>query len=87
MKEVKHIKSEHLALVESQRNQLKSSIVRTYEESVNRDCTITHLELETLIRRFESYVELGGNSYIATLVKKAEEFTITGQPVPEVKHD
>lgn len=75
-------KTQHAALMESQRNQLKASIVATYERVVARGW-ITPMELESVNREFDSYKKLGGNHYIHSLVRRMnEEIPVKGEPIP-----
>lgn len=75
-------KSQHEVLLESQRNQLKASIVGTYEECVERG-HITPMELETVNREFDSYKALGGNHYVHSLIRRLdEEVPVCGEPLP-----
>ena len=79
-------KTEHSALIESQRNQLKASIVRTYQVSVGRG-HITPLELDAVNREYDSYKALGGNHYVRTLVKRMNaEMRVEGEGIPETSH-
>lgn len=71
-------RGEHKILLESQRNQLKASIVQTFEQAQDRGY-ITAMELETLNRRADSYFALGGNHYIHAVVKQANEMQIRGE--------
>ena len=75
-------KAQHATLMESQRNQLKASIVATYERVVARGW-ITPMELESVNREFDSYKKLGGNHYIHSLVRRInEEIPVKGEPIP-----
>ncbi len=69
---LKEFQGQHDALMESQRNQLKASIVREYEECEGRGY-ITPMELDTLNRRADSYFRLGGNQYIHAVMRHANE--------------
>ncbi len=66
------------ALKESQRNQLKASIVRSYDEA-RRQGFVTAAELDTMHRRAESYWQLGGNSYIETIMRHADSMEVRGE--------
>lgn len=66
------------ALKESQRNQLKASIVRSYDEA-RRQGYISAAELDTMHRRAESYWQLGGNSYIHTIMAHADSMDVRGE--------
>ena len=79
---LKGMSSEWEVMREAQRNQLKASMVRSYEDALNKGY-ITHMELDTMNRRKESYEKLGGNSYIHTIVDKANhDLDIRGE-IPE----
>lgn len=79
---LREFKAQHAALMESQRNQLKASIVATYERVVARGW-ITPMELESVNREFDSYKKLGGNHYIHSLVRRMnEEIPVKGEPIP-----
>lgn len=66
----------------SQRNQLKSAIVHTYELTEERGY-ITPMELETMNRCADSYFELGGNNYVHSLVSRMNKTTpVKGIPIP-----
>ena len=69
------------ALKESQRNQLKASIVRSYDEARERGY-VTAAELDTMHRRAESYWALGGNSYIHAVMQHADTMEVRGE-LPE----
>lgn len=73
----KAFRSEFDALKESQRNQLKASIVRSYDEARERGF-ITAAELDTLNRRAESYWKLDGNSYVKAIVTHANQMEVRG---------
>ena len=66
------------ALKESQRNQLKASIVRSYDEARERGF-VTAAELDTMHRRAESYWQLGGNSYIHAIMAHADTMEVRGE--------
>lgn len=66
----------------SQRDQLKASIVRSYEEAREQGY-IKATELDTLNRRAESYYALGGNNYIHAVVAQANAMEIRGE-IPEM---
>ena len=75
------------ALKESQRNQLKSSIVRTYEEA-DKQGFILATELETMNRRYDSYKQLNGNSYIGALMDRANhQIEVHGELPPHEHHE
>lgn len=76
--QLKGFRKEHRTLLESQRNQLKTSMVETYEHAQDRGY-ITAMELETLNRRADSYFALGGNHYIHALIKHANDMEIRGE--------
>ncbi len=66
------------ALKESQRNQLKASIVRSYDEARERGY-VTAAELDTMHRSAESYWALGGNSYIHAIMSHADTMEVRGE--------
>ena len=70
--------SEFDALKESQRNQLKASIVRSYDEA-RKQGYVTAAELDTMHRRAESYWQLGGNSYIHAIMSHADTMEVRGE--------
>ena len=70
--------SEFDALKESQRNQLKASIVRSYDEA-RKQGFVTAAELDTMHRRAESYWQLGGNSYIHAIMAHADTMDVRGE--------
>lgn len=74
--------SEHKVLMESQRNQLKSDIVKTYEQAKSRGDKITYMELDTMNREADSYFDLGGNHYIHAIVAKANKMELFGEVIP-----
>lgn len=83
LKFLRVFKTQHEALLESQRNQLKASIVATYERAMDRGY-ITPMELDTVNREFDSYKKLGGNHYIHALVKRMnEEIPVIDESIPE----
>lgn len=77
-KELGGFRKEHKILLESQRNQLKASIVQIFEKAQERGF-ITAMELESLNRMADSYFALGGNHYIHAVVKQANEMPIRGE--------
>ncbi len=77
-KRVAGVRSDMGAIRDSQRNQLKASIVRSANEALAQGW-IYATELETLTRRFESYSALGGNSYVATLMRHVNDLELRGE--------
>ncbi len=74
---------EHEALMESQRNQIKASIVEIYERASLRGY-ITPMELDTVNRLADSYFALGGNHYIhAVMWHINHEMPVVGDPIPD----
>ena len=65
-------------LLESQRNQLKASIVALYERAVERGY-VTPMELDTANRMADSYFELGGNHYVHAVIARLNEIEIRGE--------
>ena len=84
-RQFKNINAEYNALVSSQRNQLKASIVRSYEEAVAHGF-ITAMELETLNRRADSYAALHGDTYIETIRTHANTALEIRGSIPPYKH-
>ncbi len=82
---VRHVHDDMDALKESQRNQLKTSIVKTCNEALAQGW-IYATELETLLKRFETYCRLGGNSYVAALIEAVKKLPIRGE-LPEAHHE
>lgn len=88
--EFKELMEQHTILMESQRNQLKAQIVEIYEraksresdQSWNKPWVISFMELDTLNRLADSYFALGGNHYIHSIVKKANEMAVGGEEIP-----
>lgn len=79
---VRQLSDQWGVLRESQRNQLKASIVALYERATERG-HITPMELDTLNRMADSYFELGGNHYIHAVIKRAnDDIEIQGEPIP-----
>ena len=74
---MRDFKAQHEALCESQRNQLKESIVAAYEKAMATN-EITHMELDCFNRNFDSYKALGGNHYIHTIVKQLNDAISAG---------
>lgn len=84
-KQMKKLNSEFNELKVSQRNQIKTSIVQTYETAKDRG-HITPLELETVNRLNDSYKSLGGNTYIQALINHMNnDMDIDGDPIPDHK--
>ncbi|WP_148138269.1 hypothetical protein [Olsenella sp. HMSC062G07] len=77
-RELKDFRGEHKVLLESQRNQLKASIVSIFERAKGCDY-ITAMELDTLDRMADSYFALGGNHYMHALIRQANELEIRGE--------
>lgn len=69
---------EHKVLLESQRNQLKASIVALYERAVERGY-VTPMELDTANRMADSYFALGGNHYVHAVIARLNETEIRGE--------
>lgn len=69
---------EHRALMESQRNQLKGSIVDRFERAEERGY-VTQIELESVNRMYDSYKELGGNHYIKALISQLNQMDVRGE--------
>ena len=69
---------EHRALMESQRNQLKASIVDRYERASERGY-VTQIELESANRMYDSYKQLGGNHYVKALVSQMNQMDARGE--------
>lgn len=79
---VRQLSDQWDVLRESQRNQLKASIVALYERATERGY-ITPMELDTLNRMADSYFKLGGNHYIHAVIKRAnDDVEIQGEPIP-----
>lgn len=66
----------------SQRTQLKSSIIRTCNEALERGW-IYATELETLNRRSEEYRALGGNTYVDAMVARVNATCEIRGTIPE----
>lgn len=81
VKQFRRLGDEYDALVSSQRNQLKASIVRSYEEA-ERQGYITMMELDTLNRRADSYARLHGNTYIEAVRAHANSMPTRGELPP-----
>lgn len=83
-KKFKSLFADFQELKESQRNQIKSQIVNTAEHC-KKQGYITYMQLETFNRLADSYYKLGGNSYIHTVVDRANnELNVTGDPIPPI---
>lgn len=65
--EFKNFTHEHKTLLESQRNQLKYTIVLAYNRAMERGY-ITNIELDCVNRMADSYFALGGNNYVHALI-------------------
>lgn len=75
---------EHRKLLDNARNDNKSHIVAVYERGKERGY-LTPMEHETVNRLFDSYRELGGNSYIEAVMYDINHSTeIVGTPVPAI---
>ena len=55
-------------LLESDRNDIKQSIVKDYHYFVEKQGWIDDFSLDTILLRYEDYKKEGGNSYIDTLI-------------------
>lgn len=76
--------NEHKLLMETERNDLKSHIVAIYERAKERGY-ITHMELDTVNRLYDSYKKLGGNSYIEAIVHEMSyAMRKVGMPIPSI---
>lgn len=83
-KQFKEFIEEHKLLLETERNDLKSHIVSTYERAKERGY-ITHFELDAVNRLSESYKKLGGNSYIKAIVHEMNyDMDKLGMPIPSI---
>lgn len=78
---IKDFKEQHKILMESQRNQLKASVVGTYEGACEKGF-ISPMDLETVNREYDSYKALGGNHYVHALIRHMNEMEIRGQEIP-----
>lgn len=73
------LKRGHESLVESQRTQIKNTLVHVYETAREHEY-IRATELEVANRLAECYYKLGGNSYISTIMKHLNsDFEIIGE--------
>lgn len=81
VKQIRELAAMLTTLKESQRNQLKNTIVHVYEQSYERGY-ITPMDLETLNRNADSYYALGGNNYVHVIVGKANELPVHGMAIP-----
>ena len=79
---IKRFDEEHKTLMESNRNQLKASIVDRYENATERGY-ITCIELETANRMYDSYKQLGGNHYVKALMGQMNSMEARG----DIPHD
>ena len=78
---LRHLQKDWCTLRDSQRNQLKASIVLSYEKACERG-HITPMELDTINRMADSYFDLGGNHYVHAVIKRAnEDLEIKGEPI------
>ena len=84
-RQFKRIGAEYDALVSSQRNQLKASIVRIYEDALAQGY-ITAMSLETLNRQADSYAVLHGDTYIETIRSHANTGLEIRGSIPPYKH-
>lgn len=75
---VRGFSAEHAALMESQRNQLKGSIVDRWERAAERGY-VTAAELESANRMYDSYRALGGNHYVRALMEKMNSMEARGE--------
>lgn len=75
---IRRFEVEHRALMESQRNQLKGSIVDRFERAEERGY-VTQIELESVNRMYDSYKELGGNHYIKALISQLNQMDVRGE--------
>lgn len=81
-KDYSDMQRSHEALVESQRTQIKNTLVHIYE-TARESGFIRATELEVANRLAECYYKLGGNSYISAIMKRLNtEFEIVGE-IPE----
>lgn len=69
---------EHKALMDSQRNQLKGSIVDRFERAEERGF-VTQIELESVNRMYDSYKQLGGNHYVKALISQMNQMDVRGE--------
>lgn len=84
-KTIETMAKEHKALMDSQRNQIKSQISNIYLSAKARGY-ITPIELDTMNRLADSYFELGGNHYIHTIIKRANhELPIVGESIESLE--
>lgn len=78
-KDYSDMQRSHEALVESQRTQIKNTIVHIYETSRERGF-IYATELEVANRMADCYFKLGGNSYISAIMKHLNnDFEVLGE--------
>ena len=77
------LKNDFESLKKSQRQQIKAQLVSTYESCLRKGY-ITPMKLDTSLRLFESYVDLGGNTYIETLMNRLKtEMPIENEHIPD----
>jgi len=79
---IRKLYGEFSGLKDSQRNQIKMQIVSIYESSCTRGY-VTHMELETCNRLHDSYLTLGGNTYVSALINHMNnDLQVKGQEIP-----
>ena len=82
---IHEFQSEHKALVESQRDQIKGQIIVIHSRAKDRGY-ITHTELEYINDKFPHYENLHGNTYVKALVEQCNKMEIGGDPLPVIEH-
>ena len=75
---IKRFEVEHKTLMDSQRNQLKGSIVDRFERAEERGY-VTQIELESANRMYDSYKQLGGNHYVKALIARMNQMDVRGE--------
>ncbi len=83
-KQLKKFINDFETLKSVERNNLKANIVNLYERSRVRGY-ITHMELESVNKLGKSYSDLGGNSYIESLIHiMSTDLEIKGDSIASV---
>ncbi|MCI9495960.1 MAG: hypothetical protein HFJ67_10045 [Adlercreutzia mucosicola] len=83
-KELRGFMAEHRMLLDNARNDNKSHLVATYQRVKERGY-VEPIELESANRLYDSYRDLGGNSYIEAIMHDLNNNTpIVGTPIPAI---
>lgn len=78
---IHEFQTEHKALIESQKDEIKGQIIAIHARASERGY-ITHTELEYVNDKYIHYQNLHGNTYVGSLVDQCDRMEVRGTPIP-----